>query len=461
MRIFRKTVVAQTLMALIFLAISCQNSENIDSRVRLSGKLVNWGNASKILNDRSLASDFGLGNDQLIHTNEEGQFSLSFELNEPGYFSLGRNKLYLSPGDELYLEVDYRDPEAAVFNGASATLQAYLSGVPFPKSGSYLEGGRNLQSANVSETWALAKAKTEERRRALQELEATEEFMELESMRLTLDQLNTILSMPIYGSFKDFWEYSEKKKAELLVPLKDEINSLAAGLMQDKYMKHPNFRDMLLELVDPALQQVGIFAELTFTPYMIEYDKMGAWSTQLELAGLTEEMEQETNQLLASNIAEDYKAMIQTKLQSYEALNPGKPAFDVVLTNALGEQVNLSSFKGELIYVDLWATWCGPCIAEFPAFEELKNDYANDPIAFVPVSIDTDLEAWQQYLEKHQLEKDKEYAINRLDLADYKVITIPRYLLLDSSFQIISVFAPKPSDPQTRLLLDSYLKAKP
>lgn len=442
----------------LFLIASCQTSNQSSGEVRLSGKLVNWGNASKILNAQNLEADFGLGKDVLIETNENNEFELVFELDEPTYFSLGRNKLYLSPGDVLQMEVDYKDPESAVFEGTHADWQGYLAGVAFPKSGSYLEGGRNLKSEDISETIALAKTKTEERREKLQELDASDEFLKLEEMRLKLDQLNTILSMPVYGSFKDYWDYTETKKAEVLAQAKDVLNELSQGLMKDEHMKHPNFRDMLHELVDDNLKSVGVFADLKFTPFMAEYDEMGAFVTQLELNGLNTEMQQQADAFMAANHAQEYKEMVKAKLKEYEALLAGQPAFDVVFKNALGAEKPLSEFAGQLTYVDLWATWCGPCIAELPAFEQLKEDYKDQPVNFVPVSIDTDLEAWQKYLEKNNLPKDHEYVINRLDLSDYKVITIPRYLLLDKDFKIITVFATVPSDPETRKLIDQYLE---
>lgn len=442
----------------IFVLTGCGGQEERTQMVKLSGKLVNWGNASKIINAQSLEADFGLGNDVLIETNAQNEFELSFQLEEPTYYSLGRNKLYLSPGDELYMEVDYKDPEAGVFEGSHANLQSYLGGVAFPKSGSYLRGGSQLKSSDISETVALAASKTEERRAKLESLEnAPAEFMKLESMRLRLDQLNTILSMPVYGSFKDYWSYTEEKKVEVLAAAKDELNQLSNSLMQDEYMKHPNFRDMLHDLVNAELKKAGIFSSLNFTPFMSEYDEMGAFVTQLELNGLTDGMQALADEFLAADHAQAYKTMVNQKLDEYKALLPGQPAFDVLFETALGAEKPLSDFEGQLIYVDLWATWCGPCIAELPAFEKLKEDYKDKPIHFVPVSIDTDLDAWQRYLEKNDLPKDHEYVINRLDLSDYKVITIPRYMLIDQEFKIISVFAPVPSNPETRALIDQYL----
>ena len=55
---------------------------------------------------------------------------------------------------------------------------------------------------------------------------------------------------------------------------------------------------------------------------------------------------------------------------------------------------SLSDFEGSLVYVDVWATWCGPCNAEIPSLQKLEADYHGKNITFLSVSVDTDREAW-------------------------------------------------------------------
>ena len=52
------------------------------------------------------------------------------------------------------------------------------------------------------------------------------------------------------------------------------------------------------------------------------------------------------------------------------------PDFEVVLTN--GETFRLSEQRGKIVLINIWATWCGPCVAEMPEIEQLSKDYADD-----------------------------------------------------------------------------------
>lgn len=60
---------------------------------------------------------------------------------------------------------------------------------------------------------------------------------------------------------------------------------------------------------------------------------------------------------------------------------------DFTLVDMEGKEVSLSDFKGKIIIVDFWATWCGPCRMEIPSFIQLQNDYKDD-VVVVGVSLD-------------------------------------------------------------------------
>ena len=107
--------------------------------------------------------------------------------------------------------------------------------------------------------------------------------------------------------------------------------------------------------------------------------------------------------------------------------------------------------KGKVIYADLWASWCGPCIAEMPASLKLQNSLSNSTIVFIYISVDSDVNRWKQAISKHNL-KSPNRQHYRLDqdskLAKFmNAPPIPRYLIINKDSQVVSLDAARPSNP--------------
>src|ERR1019366_9440645 len=66
----------------------------------------------------------------------------------------------------------------------------------------------------------------------------------------------------------------------------------------------------------------------------------------------------------------------------------GNLAPNFTVTDIDGRQLSLADFKGKVVLLDFWATWCGPCRTEIPHFVEMQNRYAADGLVFVGVSVD-------------------------------------------------------------------------
>ena len=72
------------------------------------------------------------------------------------------------------------------------------------------------------------------------------------------------------------------------------------------------------------------------------------------------------------------------------ALKDRKPAPDFTLKDAGGQSVKLSDYKGKVVLLNFWATWCGPCNLEIPWFEEFEQQYRSKGFEVVGVSMDED-----------------------------------------------------------------------
>ena len=132
-------------------------------------------------------------------------------------------------------------------------------------------------------------------------------------------------------------------------------------------------------------------------------------------------------------------------------LVPGLEAPEIEFEDIDGKVFHLSDFRGKPVYVDLWASWCGPCCEEIPHLAKFVESLGSNPdIQCISISIDDDRDdwtgklaevgsAWPQFLatENGQASISNQYFVSG----------IPRFLLIDAEGKIASVNAPRPSNP--------------
>lgn len=177
-----------------------------------------------------------------------------------------------------------------------------------------------------------------------------------------------------------------------------------------------------------------------------------------------------TNQLLGKVSNKDWaKMVIEDKEESIRQLRErkiltdnipkvGEMAADYTYPDKNGNEVSLSFFKGNLVYIDVWATWCRPCIAELPSLKILEEEYHGENITFLSVSLDDDKDAWLKMVDEKELGGTQLWADGWSGITnDYAIYSIPRFLLISSDGKIISTDAPIPSSSEIRGLLDSNL----
>ena len=150
------------------------------------------------------------------------------------------------------------------------------------------------------------------------------------------------------------------------------------------------------------------------------------------------------------------KARFDALCNNYLKTAKGQPSPEFALSDVNGEIVRLSDLAGKYVYIDCWATWCGPCMREQPYLSELEKEYAGRNICFVSISCDQDKTAWEQMVKEKklggiQLIEDGNQAFTNA----YTVTTIPRFILLDKEGKIIDADAPRPSESSLVELFDS------
>ena len=81
------------------------------------------------------------------------------------------------------------------------------------------------------------------------------------------------------------------------------------------------------------------------------------------------------------------------------AVNKGQPAPDFSLAGAKG-QVTLSDYKGKVVYVDFWASWCAPCRLSFPFLNEMLAKYESQGLRIVGINVDKKAADAAKFLQK-------------------------------------------------------------
>ncbi len=122
------------------------------------------------------------------------------------------------------------------------------------------------------------------------------------------------------------------------------------------------------------------------------------------------------------------------------------------LMNLTDKPFDFSAYKGKVIYVDFWASWCGPCRQEFPKSREMHESLSEnqkEKIVFLYISIDESLEAWKNAVKQLGLEEFGENGHSFEVSGRYNIRTIPRYMIINQQGEIVDMEATRPSNPET------------
>ena len=135
----------------------------------------------------------------------------------------------------------------------------------------------------------------------------------------------------------------------------------------------------------------------------------------------------------------EYNEAVLVALSAALKLQPGQPAPEFTLDDLDGQPVSLSQFKGQVVLLDFWASWCVPCIDDLPYLREVKGKTSDWPVVFLNISLDADEAAWREAIDKHEIKGVHVRADGwGADVAkSYQVMGIPSYYLVDSQGLIV------------------------
>ncbi len=438
---------------ILFLIISSTSAfAQKETYVQLKGKLKGFNNQVQIEDMSEFQYLLPPTATRMIVPDTAGNFTIKFKVNSPNYYRLGRNALYLSPNDNLVVYIDYGDPRKATFSGIGAEANIYLKNTPFPKGGSFIEAGKNIKNT-PEETIAAVEEMALMREMDLALVKnVNPEFKRLEKARIKADLINSIISGNVYSTMK------LKLKDEAAKTFSESYNKISAPFIT-RYAKG---------FTDPSLMKLVVYRDIAEEVIAqggkpVDIDKIKEFYVA---SNLVRNMQKQSDKKLLIPFKTEidklkvlsYKSATYQMHQYLMAFGKGDTAVDFIAQDQIGQKVNLSSLKGKVIYVDLWATWCGPCMVEMPSYEKLKQKYASNPnVAFVSLSIDDNESLWKGSITKRKAD-GIQWLINRSKLQAYNIVGIPRSLLIDKDFKMVNMAAPMPSEVAAVKEIDALLK---
>ena len=107
---------------------------------------------------------------------------------------------------------------------------------------------------------------------------------------------------------------------------------------------------------------------------------------------------------------------------------PKAPAFE--LPDMAGDNVRLAEFEGKVVLLDLWATWCTPCLEGIPVYNELLEKYQGDGLEIIGIAVQSDFDAIQPIIDKYEIQYPILVGNKNVETA-YRLIGFPTAFLID------------------------------
>lgn len=441
------------LFTILIAAAACQPADKIDY-VLFSGTITNTDGSYVTVKSDNYSYDIDL--------NEDGTFSDTLRLDRGYYLFYSkreRTNVFLDKGFVIDLSIDQpMFDETLTFNGEGkgTRINNYLASkarldeeltVDFQTLFSKVES----DFITVVKDWNSK----------MQDLLASsgikdQKFLELENRNLGYEYLTQFVNYEYYHQYatKDFdFKVSDTFNQNLkTIDFNNEADFIA--LSNYKNLIKSYFSEMLWKgQVDEAFQMIRNIKSPT-----IKQELVIGFVYDVEAGN--EYAEDIYNGIVSISTDSATVAKLTDKIEKIRKLQVGMPSPSFTYRSIDGETVSLQDLSGKYLYVDVWATWCGPCLREIPALKQLENDYHNEAIEFVSISIDVekDFEKWQNMVAEKELKGVQLMADSDWQsefVKAYAIDGIPRFIIIDPQGNIVDPNAPRPSDPETRTIFDN------
>lgn len=471
--------ILSVILFLLFNSCSSADEKPLSKHVIISGKVLN---PDPLLNKVKLSVNrIGVENEKISpNLDKDGNFKVIFESYTPldTWLSYKTSFLVLThPGDSIYLEFDGSNTErsavlksisfsgdAAKINTEAAAFQEILFA---SRSLDYYLSNQNVIKASNENDFKLYRdsiKKTEEKLLSefISNYNPESEFRTWAQVYLNVEYVKDLVGYPqmhrlannlsinewnVPISYYNFIENNFINKCTLgsSHALSSFVNMYPVYLHERMrydnsklfntsgyFKKHPEVMDSLrfysnLKYIDNPLLKQMVLTEILYQ--------------SLETSDPT--LFNKYEPIISEIVTEPYlrEPLFDLYNQTINNIENPKQASDAILKKLDGSYVEdeikeiITFNKGKVIYMDCWATWCGPCIAEFHNSKELMKEYKPDQVAFVFICLDSEEKNWKATLSKHSL-AGQHYFLTKDQSSEFRnafnIRGVPHYILFDT-----------------------------
>lgn len=477
-----------SLLLFIFLIISCSNNTKHDysqpKRVVLAGKINNYPNDGKSL--RIGVNRLGFSKEQIYADLDSlGNFHVSFETYIPTDFwvTYRVNFLVLAhPGDSIYVEFDgsyWNRPQvletirfsgdAVRENQEAAKFQCLYFSNPLYTDWDAMQ--RAVKEYNEEEYLAyLDTIKIRGKAIYDQFVDEVDPMVEVKVWAKTYVEENYYDYLSFYPDdhrrmnnlTKMEWNVSEDYFEGLLSRLPIERSMFISAYSISSYINrfHYDYAKRKTFGDESVKQYINVFPDgsyggspevidsltidgiIKYTPddllkqmILVEYFVQNL--SRNKISSIEDNMD-----IVEMYITEPFlkEPLLALYLKTKEYIEEPQIATNAILKDVSNSSVSqifediLKTNRGKIIYLDVWATWCGSCLSEMPNSKELMKEMSGKDVTFVFICIDSEEHAWKANLSKLQIE-GQHYFLNTIQSADIRkrleINGVPFYMLID------------------------------
>lgn len=447
--------------------------------MKIAGKIKNADNLEVSVKTYINNIDF----EEVVFANgkidKDGNFAFTFKIEKSVYARLHIGQeytnIFLSDGDSLVANADMSNFDYTLkYSGKGAFNNNYLAQDVI---GQFETKAMNFQINLNEQDYVKAVDSLE--------MESNKLFNSYEKSRFSKDFIDYITPTLKYRFIYYRWMYTiyfDGKKGKIVnrEVSKDYLNFIdKVDLTEDNYADNNNYGTALMEVVYEKSKHVkDLFLADTIDKekrkvklFVQGYDlrkklfKSKVLENQLSVylkrnvTNINEFNRNTIDSIYADYLTivktDEYKKIIAKHFATINKFKAGSMAPTFTLQNITNKKVSLSDFNGKYIYIDFWATWCAPCLANMPDSKKLMEIFIDKKdLLFLYINIDDDKTKWKNYLKKNNPEGIHLFADKELSdelRKKYYISGIPRYVLVGKNGELINIDAPDPAFAETEI----------